>query len=174
MDPAQTQLLASLRDIHLPAPVSWWPLAPGWWLLAVLLLLMMVWTLRRLIKRWQLAQLSRQAQALLDQAYQSCLDQAPTQQYLSQANKILKRVLISLGHTSTHASLHGNQWAQLLEQSFAHQLNAATIKNLSFDVYKPHCEADINLVHLQLSAAIAARRLSQLQRSNNKLGVNRD
>lgn len=25
-----------LRDIHLPVPVSWWPLAPGWWIVIIL------------------------------------------------------------------------------------------------------------------------------------------
>ena len=28
--------LAGLHDIHLPEPVSWWALAPGWWALACL------------------------------------------------------------------------------------------------------------------------------------------
>jgi hypothetical protein len=27
-----------LRDIHLPGAISWWPPAPGWWLLLVLVL----------------------------------------------------------------------------------------------------------------------------------------
>lgn len=27
-----------LRPYHLPEPVSWWPLAPGWWILATLLI----------------------------------------------------------------------------------------------------------------------------------------
>jgi hypothetical protein len=39
MDAATGEALAALRDIHLPADVSAWPLAPGWWLLAGTLLL---------------------------------------------------------------------------------------------------------------------------------------
>ena len=30
--------LTALRDWHLPGSVSWWPPAPGWWLIAVLVL----------------------------------------------------------------------------------------------------------------------------------------
>ena len=33
-----------LRDIHLPDPVSWWPLAPGWWALLLLLVIFVLST----------------------------------------------------------------------------------------------------------------------------------
>jgi hypothetical protein len=42
-----------LRDIHVPQ-VSWWPLAPGWWLLAALVLVAIVlfaWRWRRRMHR---------------------------------------------------------------------------------------------------------------------------
>ena len=35
MNDLQEQL-KDLRDIHLPDPVSIWPLAPGWWALMIL------------------------------------------------------------------------------------------------------------------------------------------
>ncbi len=40
-----------LRDIHLPDASLWWPLAPGWWIAAALLLvlgLLTPWLIRRL------------------------------------------------------------------------------------------------------------------------------
>ena len=35
MDPEQIPL----RDLHLPDAISWWPLAPGWWIVLGLALI---------------------------------------------------------------------------------------------------------------------------------------
>lgn len=42
LDPAQPDWLAQLAPAHAPPPVGWWPLAPGWWALMVLLILAIV------------------------------------------------------------------------------------------------------------------------------------
>jgi hypothetical protein len=39
MNPTTDISQLPLRDIHLPGPISWWPPAPGWWVLAVLAVL---------------------------------------------------------------------------------------------------------------------------------------
>jgi hypothetical protein len=39
MNPTTDFTQLPLRDIHLPGAIGWWPPAPGWWLLAGLLLL---------------------------------------------------------------------------------------------------------------------------------------
>ena len=40
--------LDQLRDIHLPEPISWWPPAPGWWILAVASCALLAWILKYL------------------------------------------------------------------------------------------------------------------------------
>ena len=42
-----------LRDLHLPEPVGWWPLAPGWWVILVIVATALGYVLWRLYRRWQ-------------------------------------------------------------------------------------------------------------------------
>ena len=42
--------LDQLEPLIAPAPIGWWPPAPGWWLLAVLVPLLL-WGLTRLLQR---------------------------------------------------------------------------------------------------------------------------
>ena len=49
-DPAS---LDNLREIILPPPVPWWPLAPGWWLLLAAIALAASAFAFRLFRRWR-------------------------------------------------------------------------------------------------------------------------
>ncbi len=57
LTPEQQAALEQLRDIRLPEPIGWWPIAPGWWTLIalglVLLATALAWnTLRRRTRRY--------------------------------------------------------------------------------------------------------------------------
>ncbi|WP_261841323.1 DUF4381 domain-containing protein [Aliamphritea ceti] len=51
LSPDMQAQLDLLRDIALPPAVSWWPLAPGWWVLTGLMLTLLVVGLVCLLKR---------------------------------------------------------------------------------------------------------------------------
>jgi len=57
--------LDQLRDIHLPEAISWWPPAPGWWILALAGSTLTVWLLRWLYRRYKAKHYRRQALAQL-------------------------------------------------------------------------------------------------------------
>ena len=53
--------LAQLRDIHLPADISNWPMAPGWWLLVFATISLLGWLVWVLLKRYRARLYRRQA-----------------------------------------------------------------------------------------------------------------
>ena len=62
---ANTEPQLALADIQEPVLNTFWPPAPGWWLLAVLLILLLAYSFRFFWKKWQKALPLRQAKAEL-------------------------------------------------------------------------------------------------------------
>jgi hypothetical protein len=46
-------MLTGLKEIRLPETVSWWPQAPGWKYLAIILLVLGTYSLFKALKRWR-------------------------------------------------------------------------------------------------------------------------
>ncbi len=109
MDPAD---LANLRDIVAPPPISYWPLAPGWWVVGLALVALATIGLLRLLARYN-ANAYRRA-ALLELARLDGL--APVQQ--AQAiSTILKRAALAAYPRADVAALTGAGWALFLDRT---------------------------------------------------------
>lgn len=112
MDPEQIPL----RDLHLPDPVGWWPLAPGWWLLIALLLagvaygLLAAWRAHRrnAPRRLALAELAR-----LQATWQADRDAVALGTRLS---PLLRRAMLAYSPRAEVAGLTGPAWLEWLDR----------------------------------------------------------
>jgi len=92
-----TDPLAQLRDLHLPDPIGWWPLAPGWLLVGLVLLSMILlgcWCSWRAWRKWRSGRYRRLAVAELQCAFE---DYSRTQNgvlFLQQLSQILRRAAL--------------------------------------------------------------------------------
>ena len=92
MDPGRLPL----RDIHLPAPVSWWPLAVGWWGLLGLAMLVAV----ALILWWRQRRTRHARRAALAElgVIESALATQPDGHACAQAlSRLLRRLALLVG-----------------------------------------------------------------------------
>jgi hypothetical protein len=112
---ADATSLANLHDIVSPPPVSWWPLAWGWYLFAVLLLAGLAWGLVRWW-RWRRANRYRDlALAELDSLADAVADPARRPGALAALPVLLKRVALAAWPRGQVAGLSGEAWWRFLD-----------------------------------------------------------
>ncbi len=107
--------LAQLRDIHLPEPVGWWPPAPGWWIVAIIVLLLGLLTFLFLRKRWRARAHRRSSQVLLTQYFEQWRRDKNTSRYLQQCNALLKRVALVSFPNQEIAPVTAQSWIDFLQ-----------------------------------------------------------
>lgn len=118
--------LDQLRDIHLPEPISWWPLAPGWWLLIISGGLLLAWLIRFFYRRYSARLYRRQA---LKKLHQLTLA-GNSQQQLRQLFELLKQTANSAypGHQPGSQSIE--QFIGFLQSS----CDSAVFEHLQLDI----------------------------------------
>ena len=125
--------LTQLHDIHLPEPVSAWPPAPGWWLLAIVLLVLIAYTTYRVLRkrrRNRYRQLALQELAHIQSrttlnsatgadtpsteaaAVKNAAHDQNTQ--IAAINQLLKRVALLVFPYGATAQMSGSAWAEFL------------------------------------------------------------
>lgn len=141
--------LSQLADIHLPAAVSFWPPAPGWWVLAAMLLCGLVLLGYVQVRRWQqrqrltrvLAELAR-ARADWRKADDSKRNAAGLA-LLYAINSLLKRVALLQFPEAQVAPLAGTDWLTFLDtHGNTQDFSTGAGKVLADGEYRPVFDAD--------------------------------
>lgn len=117
--------LQQLHDIVEAQPVSWWPLAPGWWILTIVTIGLIIWALRFLYLRHVRLRWKRQALKELVQLETSYFSSTPdlstktgnqeASNLNSELNKFLKRVLSSRNPQHDFRAQKPEDWRATLD-----------------------------------------------------------
>lgn len=121
MNPAELPL----RDLHLPDPVSWWPLAPGWWLLIALALA----GVAVLVRAWQRARsrnaARRQALRVLEARVAEYGRHGNAVRLGSELSELLRRTMLAYAPRADVAGLTGEAWLAWLDRGLERPAFAA-------------------------------------------------
>ena len=121
-DPAS---LDRLRDIFEPEPVSWWPLAPGWWVLLIASAFVVIGLVFRAWRRWTANAYRRAALRELQSATSA-----------AEVKQILKRTALVAFPRTEVAGLSGSRWCEWLGRTGGSDVSPAVTLAFTEDVFR--------------------------------------
>ena len=135
-------LLSQLRDIHGAPQAHWWPPAPGWWLLVLLLLFALGWLGRRVLANYRVHKRRKQMLAWVDHLNATIDPGRDSQAYLSTLNRILKLVALRAFPGQKCAVMAGQDWVDFLAGQVKDSQPPESLAVLAAGPYDPAPEFD--------------------------------
>ena len=151
--------LINLKDIHLPPPGSFWPPAPGWWILSVLLISSLfiggVWFYRQHKKRRPKTEALRILKDL-QILYQNSQDEVVSLRNLS---NLIRRTALTFYDIDAVASLQGSSWLEFLDKTGkTKEFSQGAGKVLGNEVFQQKVNPDINALFPLVKKWISSSR----------------
>ena len=171
------ELLAQLADIHLPAEISFWPPAPGWWILAALFLAAGFILAKKLYEKVEQQRAYRSAVRELE----SCsvrLAQATGEErllrYINDVNTVIRRVALIKFPESGAGSLAGDPWVAFIRRTGdSSLLNDQISAALAHGRFRRRIELDSQALHQMAKNWIRSVYQSSTTPSTNPFSVKR-
>jgi hypothetical protein len=153
MDPT----LLQLRDLHLPDPTGWWPLAAGWWFVIVLVVVGLGWLLRRAVQRRKYYAPMRYALREFAAIESDYLQHRNAVVLGKQLSNLLRRGMLAYAPRDQVAGLTGEAWLQWLDRGlpvpYFHTEGGKSLLML------PYRDADSELGDIDINALLAAVKM---------------
>lgn len=145
----QPDLLQQLRDIHLPADPVWWPPAPGWWLLALVVLGLTIWAVQKLKAARRRRAPLKLARQYYEEVYASfARGEIDGPAYLQATNELLKRLFVHGIGDDRARSANDETWLTYLnEQSGSVSFTEGPGAQLGNQRFRPTPSADPDALH---------------------------
>ena len=125
-------MLAQLKDIHFPDPVSWWPLAWPWWLMLVVLIAAIIFSVYYHKKNaWR-----AKAITTLNE-----FDDENSIEHALNCNRLLKQICYNKVDPSC-ASLSGIAWLDHLDQHVKQPIFSQKLESFAFILDNPKVSID--------------------------------
>ena len=141
--------LEQLRPNYLPDPVSWWPPAIGWWLAAILAIVLVSLLVIKVIRHRQNNRYRKQARYRAESLLKHYEQHQDARRFAHDCNRLLKQVALRAYPDREVASLHGRQWQQFLADTGRNpEFLANSGAALGDQRFNPERTLDITALHL--------------------------
>ena len=148
LSPQMLAQLDQLRDIHLPEPIGWWPIAPGWWallaLICVLVVAAVVW-----------ARIRRRSARFIALRELEAIDPGREEEFLTQISSLLRRV--ARRRSAGADVLTGEAWSAFLMEG-KHGMGRDSARLLATGPYGPPANQNFEPEALRAETATWIRR----------------
>jgi hypothetical protein len=105
-----------LKDLHLPAEIGWWPLAPGWWGVIALLAAAAAYLAWRWYRAWRHNAPRRHALRELARIEAAYLEQRDPVTLGKRLSGLLRRGMLAYAPRDEVAGLTGEDWLRWLDR----------------------------------------------------------